>query len=261
MTTGEQRFRSGDGQKYMNDGYTVRCQALAKAKVRRLREQYQDTNSPADRFWPEAQCSHPAVPNGFICRLHGGETPSTNPKTFLDVLPFDLREKMKIIMANPDYISRREDINLMLARRWQLIEELEDYAGSAEAWGMVSEAIVLLKTGELNQGIALLERASESTRQQKEIWDEVYKVESSIKDLTQTQVRTAKELRQMATTEQVNSLILSIQRVFEKVINHYVLDQTLRGTITRQFVGELLRLNNAGTIAVSGQLTEGTESS
>lgn len=254
---GEKRFREASGVLYMADGFTIRCQGISKSKLRILREEHEDYTSPADYFWPEAQCPKPAVPNMFVCHFHGGETPSSTPRTILDVLPIDLAEKMRILQENPDYLNRRVDINLMEARKWQLLEELQQGLGGDEAWDDVGEALAMLRRGEMVKAEDTLQKAIKGNKKREEVWNEVYHIENIMRDLTTTQVKTAKDLQQMATYEQVSGLIVGIQSAFEDAVRKYIDDPSIQSYITNYFVGRLFRLTNTSPATISGQLASG----
>ena len=126
MSIPEQRFKEKTGIQFLDSG-KIRCQGLAKSRIRKWREDYDDYTTPTKFLWPECQCGQFAVDGQFVCKWHGGKTPRTkNPvRTMLDVMPLDMADKYKAIMDSPDYISRKDDINLIKTRVVMLLEELE----------------------------------------------------------------------------------------------------------------------------------------
>lgn len=251
----EERFTEGSGERYMKDG-RIRCHGMARSRVRAWREEHQDWDTPTDDLWPEMQCHMAAEEGFFVCRLHGGKTPTTvaPPRTMIDAMPVDLANKFRVIMENPDYISRKEQIVLAQARQWELLEELKQTAGSEEAWGMVHEAYVLLKKGEDIQAKLMLEDALDHTKRHREVWEEVYRTDKVLVDLTNTQVKTAKEMRQMATTEQILRLMQGIENVVIAAGKQYIKDEKQRNEFIRDVGHELGRFINFRPQTVIEQL-------
>jgi len=255
----EQRFREGSGVRYLVNG-EMRCHAMAKNKLRKYREEFNDYVSPKEDLWPECQCTRGAEPGAFACRWHGGQTPKKNgsgPRSLLEVIPVDLADKLKTLLQNPQYLNRREDIVLIQARVWQLMEELSEVAGSDEAWSTVNEARVALMRGEEEESLKLLELALKDKGRSKEIWDEVRKNTLLIKELTNTQVRTAKDLKQMATTEQVMALVTSLYEIVDNGANKYIDDPTARSNFRRDLSTAISRYANLGPATVGFQVGPG----
>jgi hypothetical protein len=260
MGKSEQRFRSKEGVQYIKSSGRVRCQAVSNSRARKWREEFDDYDTHTADLWPECQCPNPAVDGMFVCKYHGGMTPKKKnaPRSLLDVMPVDLAEKFSVLYNNPDYISRKDDILLLQARQWTLIERLEQETGSQEAWDDIHEALVCLNRGDEPSAKFLIEKALESKKAEDKIWDEVRKNSSIIKDLTNTQVRSAKELQAMATAEQVNSLIANIITVIIAGANKYIDDDRHRSTFLSTVSTEVQRFTNTGVAAVVGHLTEGS---
>lgn len=255
----ERRFREGTGEKYLNNG-GIRCQAVSKSKLRQWRIEYADEDATAEDTWPETQCPKPAEPGAFACRFHGGQTPkklANAPKSILDTMPLDLAEKLKTLMQNPQYWSRREDIMLMQARNWELMEELQESTGNTEAWDYVHEAIVALKRGRENEALLLLEEAKEHTDRRKEVWKEVRQNENVIKELTNTQVRTVKDLKQMATAEQVSAVLLNLYDIVANGAQKYIHDPNARSQYLRDIAKAIGRYANLSPLAVGGETESG----
>lgn len=250
MDKTEKRYREGSGERYTPGG-EVRCHAVAKSKLRRWRELNNDPDITADDVWPECQCEQRAVPGMFACRYHGGMTPGEHkPKSILDIIPVNLGEKYKVLAENPDYISRREDILLMKARKWELLESLQDNAGNEEAWGMVDEALALLRQGEEAKAESLLSEALAQHTNEREVWTEIRESDKVLKDMTNTEVKTAKELRLMATAEQVTALLTNIYNVINRGSEKYIDDPRAQADFLSYIAREIGRFANIspGTI-------------
>lgn len=255
----EQRFRDASGERFLKNG-NLRCHAVSKTRVRQWRLEHDDWKTPTEDLWPECQCTRPALPGMFTCHFHGGRTPrrETPPKTVFDVMPVDLREKLQALMDSNEYISRREDILLIKARQWQLLEELSLSAGSEEAWEMVADALETLRQGNDAEAVALLEQATEKVHREEEIWKEIYKSEEVIKDLTNTEMRTAKELRLMVTADQVMALV---NNIFGAISDGVVkcIGNTDDQTRFLHYIGrELSRFTNLSPSNAFPQLIEGS---
>lgn len=218
----EIRFREGTGERYLNDGRTVRCQALSKGRIRKWREANDDYETPTDELFPACQCFQPAIPGTYACYWHGGMTPGKNsPKDIFDVMPLDLGEKLKSLMAHPEYISQRQNINLLEARKWELLESIQLGLPPEEAWGMVADALFLLKQAKLTESEKELEEALKSQTSRGEAWKEIRQLDKIINQQKTSEVKNAKELKLMATADQVAALLSNIYSVIEKSVEKY----------------------------------------
>jgi hypothetical protein len=258
-TIGEKRFKERSGERYLADGVTIRCQAVAKHRLRAAREESGDFTSPAEKWWPELQCTRGAAPGQYVCKFHGGLSPRTVPRTILDVLPEVLADKFQTIQNNPDYIDRKEEIILFKAMIWEALEQLDQEGGSQEAWDMVQGAYDALSTGSIISAKALLFKALESTNRSKELRREIRANANVLADLTTTQTKTAKELRLMATHEQVAGMLAEVQNAFFDAIDRVKLDAETRTRLGTLFLGRLVRFNKLGTTAIPDELSSGTE--
>lgn len=260
MTKTERRFREGLGIKYMADGQRARCQAQSKNQLREWRVVHQDWITANDDIWPDCQCVRAAVPGTYACTLHGGLTPAKDkPQSLLDVIPIDLSDKFKTIMENPEYLSNRNDIMLMILRQWDLIEQLGNQAGSKDDWDKVQEVDRLLKRGELVKASSLLQNALDSHKNKKDVWDEIYKVENVVKDLRSAETKIAKDLKLMASADQVERLMDRVFTVLMRGIEKYVTDSSEQVRFIQYIVGELSNLVNIGPATVGYFLESGGE--
>lgn len=263
MTITEKRFREASGEQYMATG-AVRCQAQSKGRLRKWREEFEDYETPAEDIWPECQCNRSAEPGAFACKWHGGATPKKDgspPRSLLDVLPVDLASKFKALAENPAYWSRREDILLMQARVWELMEDLQAVAGSEEAWGMVEEALVALRRGDELSAIELLREATSHHDNRRHIWNEIRSNENVIKELTNTQIRTIKDLKQMATTEQVTALVMNLYEIVANGAKEYIDDPIKQSKFLQQLSRAVARFANLSPQAVGYQIGSGRDPS
>lgn len=257
MNLSERRFREGTGIQYLKDG-RVRCQSVAKARVRRWREEFSDYDTPVEELWPECQCHLAAVPGMFVCSFHGGLSVfKSKPKSILDVMPLDLAEKMAVMLDSSEYMDSREDILLIKARQWELLEQLQQESGGQEAWDRVEEALVELRRGETTKAELLLSSALRAVQTEKEAWGEIYKSSEVIKDLRATQVKTAKELRLMATADQVLAFIRNIQQAIIDGAKEYIDEPKKQARFLQYISGEISRFANISPATVSARLEPG----
>lgn len=257
----ETRFREGSGVKYLSDG-RIRCQGLSKGQLRKYREEHDDYITPKEELWPECQCVKAAEPGYFACRFHGGRTPKKDgsPRDIMDIMPVDLAEKFKTIVENPMYISRRDDIALLQARIWSLLEEMQQQVGSEDAWGGVHEALIELRKGNTIEAVSLLEEATVAHKEQRNNWDEILKTEQTLKDLTNTQMRTAKELRLMASAEQVSALIMNIQQAILFNVEKHIDDPKKQRLFLQSISSAIGRFANFGNTSAVTELIAGSDS-
>lgn len=243
MSKPEQRFNDNTGERFLKNG-KIRCHGLSKSKIRQWREKYNDYDTPSDDLWPECQCENSAETNQFVCRFHGGLTPRTvsAPRTILDVMPIDMADKYRALMDSPDYMSRKEDINLLQVRRNMLLEELQQQADSEEVWGMITDAVVYLRKGDSLNALKFLEEAIKTSDSKEKVWNEIHKTEKLLGDMTTTQMKTMKDLQSMATAEQVSALISTLLNLINAGAQNYIADPMQRSQFTRSIVVEMQRL-------------------
>lgn len=254
----EQRYREGSGERFLKNG-EVRCQAISKGQMRRYREEHEDWDTPSADLWPECQCVKAAIPGTFVCYYHGGGGREKLPvKNVLDVIPLDLREKVELLMGDPNYISHREDIAILRARQWELLQQLEERSDGEETWGLVSEALYELRHSNEDSAAKLLEQALKTVDDGKNLWKEYYTVEKLVSDNKMAEVKTAKELQSMATAEQVGRLMNRVYEVLTSGAEKYIEDKHAQSGFLRFVAGELNRAINFSPATVIGLLESGS---
>lgn len=233
----EQRWLDGLGQRHTKDG-RVRCQAVTKHYLRNVREQTGNPDLTSDDVWPEGQCKWSAEPGMYACQLHGGRSLSTRKPRVSDAMPLELREAMEVLIEDPDYISRADEINQIRARNVQLYMRLnEEIGGGQESWEEVLTALRLLLAGEVVEATDCLKKAVDFSRREQEIWDEIRENSLLIDRLTNTQVKSAKILQTMMTVEQVTG---TVDRLLDSVVRNtelYIEDETTR----KAFLSAIIR--------------------
>lgn len=263
MSITERRYREGLGAKLTKNG-KPRCHGLSKGKIRRWRQEHDDDfETPTEDLWPECQCENAAVQGMFACKYHGGITTKNkdNIKTFSDSLPVDLAHYFKAARENPTYISRHDDILLFQARNMELLQELDDIPDNDEVWGMVADAYHHLIVGDdkdVQTAYNLLKQALDNRADTNKKWDEIRTNTRLVNDLTNTQVRTAKELRMMATHEQVDSLMTGIMNAIIRESGKY-LDESNRTDFLAAIATAVGRLTNTGYPQTTGWIEAGSD--
>ena len=253
----EKRFREGRGIKYMNDG-RVRCQATSNTQVFKWRTESNDFDMPIEELWPECQCTKAATPGMFVCRFHGGQKLPRQIKSMMDVIPIDMQEKFEIMLNDPAYISRREEIALLRARQLEVLEQISDGIGNPEAWGIVADALAELNKGNEDVCKARLIEALKSANEDRRAWAEIYDVQKLLKDTTGVEVKTAATLKTMATAEQVSRLISRVYDILMTGATKYIDDNGQRASFIAYIASELGRSVNLSPATISGLIEAGS---
>lgn len=242
----ESRFRSGSGEKYLRDGITIRCQAVSKTNLRRIRTEQKNLELTSDDVWPEGQCPFAAIPGSFGCNFHGGvkALEATGRSVSLGVLPLDLQQKIEILQRNPDYISREMQIWEIIGMNAQLREKEAELGGGPETYDAVLWGLSMIEEGQIELGLKAIKEAMLAEKAQREVRDEIRTNIKMLADLTKVQVSTAKELKTMATTDQVMALVEGIVDDFIQIVKDVVGDKTIADRLVDRFVRAVkLRLN------------------
>jgi hypothetical protein len=185
------------------------------------------------------------VPGTFACELHGGDSLTlrgNNPIT--QVLPYDLREKIQILQQNPDYINREFQIWEVLGMNAQLYEKMAELGGGPDSFEKILDGVTMIEKGNIVGGTEGIREVVLSEKAQRELRDEIRTNMSLLKELTKVQVSTAKELKTMATTDQVMSMAEGIVDDFIHDVKEVVEDKTTANRLIDRFVRSVkLRIN------------------
>jgi hypothetical protein len=147
-----------------------------------------------------------------------------------------LWEKVRAIAENPQYISRKDEILLLQARIGQLLEKISlDDDGGAVGWSLVSDALIALEKGNTSGARELLDDAVKQHVTEKEVWKEIYTTMDMLKNMTNTQMKTAKELRTMVSMEQLNYMLLAIQQIIMDLAKEHITDDRTRNKFLNDF--------------------------
>lgn len=245
LTTTEKRWRGGSGQQYLRDMVTIRCQAVSKAKLRQFRIERGDLELTTDDVWPEGQCPLAAEPGTFVCKYHGGKSIApVKGRIFSPMIPIDMQEKIEILQQNPDYISREMQIWELLAMNAQLYERMEGLGGGPDSFEKILDGLQMMEGGMIADGIKAIRAIVSSEKSARELRDELRVNMNLLKELTKVQVSTAKELKTMATTDQVMNLVEGLVDDFISIVKEIIVDRTIADRLVDRFVRAVrLRLN------------------
>lgn len=257
MSKSEIRFREGKGAQYMQDGVSVRCQAVSKSYLRDIRLERGDPEISSDDVWPEGQCTKKATPGTFLCIYHGGETPGIERNPIEMFMPIDLAEKMEVLSRNPDYLNRQSEIYQLLSRNAELYERLRGYVFPTAVRSRLMNVAALIEENELVKAVSEISSLYDATYDEKEIRAEIRENITLIKNLTSTQVTTAKELKTMATADQVTATLLGIFDVISKAITRYVKEPDVQQQFLLEVSGAIRRHTNTGASGSSFALGDG----
>lgn len=248
MSVTEDRFRDGTGERYLANG-KQRCQAVSKTKLKQLRIKYNDPTLRSEDVWPEAQCSWPCEPGSFACSLHGGKSTNIQRSSVEDLWPIDLRERLDIINSNKEVLLNRDrEIGQLVARNSQLYESLDDLVLGIEAYQAVAEARKLLLAGEVIEAGFLLDIALRDARTEREVMAEVRENIKLLDKLTTTVFNIRKDLKLLATIDQVKNLLEGIYKGFEHIAKKYIPDSD-RNQAIFEFANLIRELANARHVA------------
>lgn len=223
MTKSERRWRDGQGERYMSDGLTVRCQSVTKTYLKNIREERNDPEISSDDVWPVGQCSKSAELGTYLCEFHGGKTPNSAQHPITMFLPADLAEKMEILAQNPDYLNRQQEIRLLDGRNAQLYARLaSDRALPAEVQGEISEVMNLVRNNSLQDAMIKLQHILDTTYNERTIYSEIRENMNLMKGMTATQVTTAQVLKTMATSDSVGAAFISFYNTVDRAVRKYI---------------------------------------
>ena len=248
----EKRWHEGLGKRYMEgDVNRVRCQAVAKGKLRQIRLKRNDPDLTSSDVWPEAQCTRGAIEGTFLCNFHGGTSPQIVKKSLMDFMPIDLQEKFQVFVDNPDLMNRYIEIATLQSRNAQLLERMEDMEIGKEAYYGIVDAVRLIRSGEVELGTESILGALRDVRDEPVMWDEIRNNTKMIDTLTRTQVGLEKDYSLMSSMDQVRSMIEGIYLAVQRVLTTYVQDESVRQLMIREIAAAIRgKLNARASVEV-----------
>lgn len=242
----ERRFNEGTGTRYLKDGKTVRCQGRAKGQLnalrRRIREELHDTglsqddiderleelNKDPDFGWPETQCTWSAVPGAFGCSLHGGDSPGAAKTSIVDWMPVDLQEVARELAQNPEYASQQDPILVLQTRNAELLSRLHERVGGKDLMKELWKGLEEIRKGEVKKGADRIAEVLYYSDSEENAWNEVRANLGLGSKLVETQLKVFEKMKQLATTDQVMSVVVGMSEDALDVIKTFVADPQLR---------------------------------
>lgn len=259
MTKSERRWREGRGERYMNDGVTVRCQSVTKTFLKKIREEENDPEISSDDVWPVGQCSKSAELGTYLCELHGGRTPNSAHHPVTMFLPSDLAEKLEILAQNPDYLSRYQEIRLLEGRNAQLYERLSGERVLTPALrGEIGEVMHLIKNNDLRGALGKLQEMQDTTYDEKSVYNEIRENMNLMKGMTATQVTTAQVLKTMATSDSVGAAFISFYNTVDRAVRKYIKDTDIAESFLLEIARDVQRHFSTGDAGPSLALGSGS---
>jgi hypothetical protein len=254
----KQRFIEGSGQRYLKDGKTIRCQAISRAKAKRLRQGKHRDEIPASAFWPMLQCHRKARSGYYVCPIHGGgrvSAPGPHPnrqlKNIGQFLNTNLAEKYLVFYNDPELFSQRNNIALLNARNAELMEQLdEENITSPKIIKKLWKGIDAINAGDIIGGTRQLETALENLNKLNQSWNEFRQNTQTIKDLTNAEINRVKEMRLALTSEQVLSIIDRLLNLVTDTIENNVHDTALQTLLFGIILGGTRELIGSGSNAL-----------
>lgn len=256
----------------MSDGVTVRCQAVSKSKLRKIRVAHgldpEDKSISPDDVWPEAQCEHPAVHGKLLCGGtggHGGGSLSVPTYDYLDFMPVDLREKVQMLIDNPQILSRRMEIIQLMGRILVLYEKVRDKENlGIYSLDHIREGLDDIDKGDIDKGRKKIQATLDSRLTEAEAYAEIRQTMSLLKDMTKVEVGTLKETNQTVPFDIFMSSINAVGRAIQEAVEKYVPEERTRElivgfvdrTIARRFNTRLPRILPDLEEAIEADYTE-----
>lgn len=235
----------------MSDGITVRCQAVAKSKLERLREESGNPNLTPDEAWPMAQCEHAAVPGKLVCGGrggHGGGSMSVPTYSMVDFMPADMKAMMQEVIKNPQLLSRRFEIAQLISRIMVLYDRLNknESLGGSFTLLTLQEAVRQIEDGEVKNGLVKLKEIVESRTIERETYNDIFTAMSLLKDMTKTEMGSIKEMKQIVTLDQMIALVSGIADTLTQALEKYVNDEHTRQLVSGDVARSIGRRINSG---------------
>lgn len=243
----EKRFHEGKGEKHLKtDVSKVRCQGCSHRQLRRVRAERNDPDLSCDDVWPEAQCPLPAVNGTFGCDFHNGVSKNaiTTHTSIYDFIPLDMQKIVRTLRDNPELLSRYTEMAQLGGRTAQLWQQLEAGGGGPELWADVWAGVDMIEEGDIGPGVRLIKSSLSDIKHERDIWDEMRENFSLLDKLTRTQFTIEKELRTMATQDQVFSTFETIVDIVMDNINTLVEDKDLASRLRTAISNDIRQAYN-----------------
>lgn len=250
ISDSERRFREGKGERYMSDGITVRCQAVAKSKLDMIRQRENNPDLTPEDVWPEAQCEHPALPKKLLCGGrggHGGGSSSVPEYDFTSFMPADMAEMLQAVMANPHLLSRRFEMQQIISRILLLYQKMRDKESLGQtAISLIQDGLNDIAASEIAKGMGKIQIALNDAINERDTYDEIFKAMNLLQTMTRTEIQSMKETRQMLTFDVVLAIMNGIADGLNVALEKYVDDPKSRELVAGYVATDITRRLNTG---------------
>jgi hypothetical protein len=260
----QRRFVAGTGVRYMADGKTIRCHAVSRNKLNKLRKENPELRSKD--VWPELQCNRAARPGFYVCLYHGagrvgGPMPGSRKmvvKEARDISSFVSRgiaDKYRVFVSDPEIFSQRQNIALLYARNAEILSDPAGDLTGDKARKALHKGLDMIEAGDPNGGSKAIREVLEKIDSAKETWAEFRQNADTIKNLTNAEVNRAKEMRLTLTSEQVLGMIDRLLNVVVDAIEKNIIDPKVQGPLISTIVGGARGIIGTSDQSLFGQPT------
>ena len=184
----------------------------------------------AKRSSGKGDCRSTAIMSNGRCRIHGGASPAPGPThpgwkhgRHSKYLPARLQEKYAEAMADANLTEYRDDIAMLQARLFELLETGE----SLPLWGKAQEAFKGYKSAERDRDVpqmayALAQLQGIINRGLVDAlrWADIYRVTEQIGKTKEREHKRLVQMSQMVTNEQLIALLGQIADVAKRTITN-----------------------------------------
>jgi hypothetical protein len=230
ISVSEQRYLDGKGERFLSNG-EIRCQGVSKTKLRLARLEQGNPKLTSDDVWPNCQCPKAAVEGTYLCGFHGGKTPSIKKRAMWEYMPIALQEKYLALQDTSELMNLSRELNELDARKAELYESLEELVLGEEGYQTVYEAKKAIDSGDVVRAGFLLQTVLMNPRSETSIHNEIKEVIKLKEKVTNTYFGMLKDMKEMATTDQVSSMKEEFFNVVKIAIERNIKDPTLISSI------------------------------
>lgn len=234
----------------MQDGITVRCQAVSKSKLEAIRQRENNPLLAPEDVWPEAQCERPAVLNKLVCGGrggHGGGSVSVPEYDFTSFMPADMAEMLKEVMSNPHLLSRRFEMQQIIARILLLYQKLQSKTALGKpAIDLIREGLQDIANSDIAVGSSKIQRAVDDVDNERATYREIFDAMNLLQTMTRTEVQSMKETRQILTFDVVLAILNGVADGMNLALEKYVDDPRSRELVSRYVAADITRRLNTG---------------
>lgn len=223
----------------MADGETPRCQALVKNRLFVLSGRMMEGHVVTDADLQNCQCQKSVVPNKRVCGWHGagfakrgdrqGGTVAKHGRYSEFLKKTDFLRAYQDALDDPDLISHRDEMALVVSRIGQILRDWSDDPPSMDELGDVitslGHALASQDIEFMGQEYLRLCEIVNKTKGQWVVWREVRALIDTHRKLSIAEINRLEKLQQFLTIQQILTLqaatLDTIKRVSIVVLNDF----------------------------------------